>query len=836
MNFTTRMVNSFSFDWKIKCTGLIVILLVCIIGFVDSASAAGCGASQSFKTVWKTDNTGTSNSTSITIPTNGGGYSYQVDWNNDGDFVDLDEAGPFVANKTHDFGVAGTYEIGLCGSFPSIYFNDIGDKEKLLDITQWGDNAWVTMQNSFWGTKNLIGTFTDVADVSGVTTMSNAFLDAENFNGDITGWDVSNVTSMSNMFNNASSFNQDISGWNTGSVASFYGTFYGTSAFNQPIGVWDTSNANRADNMFAYSNFNQPIEIWDLSNMLNMDGIFWGNTSFNQPLNGWDTSNVTKMGNMFHGASSFNQPIGLWDTSNVTDMTNMFNSATIFNQNISLWDVSSVTDMTFLFGDTDDFNQPIGAWDTSSLITTVNMFHRAKSFNQPIGGWNMSNVTDMRYMFNQAPVFNQSIGTWDISGVSSLQSVFFGAKSFNQSLGSWNTSGVTDMQEMFSGATSFNQPIGGWDSSNVTNMSAMFSGISYISDNCVYDDGYDGSGIDYYTEDCDWTYIPMAFNQDISGWDVSSVTNMRRMFAQGANQYRYAETYDNNTSDYEWSETYTYDSEAQPNAFNQDISGWDVSDVTNMSEMFLSGLDQHVVGEDVLGDPIDTYTFSAGSTYGSFNRSLSLWNMGAVTEASGMLIGSGLSVGNYDDTLIGWSAQVLQAGVTLGANGLAYCDSEAQRQSIIDVYSWTIVDDGKDCVPPTPAAPILVNPTVGQNTTDDTSPTFIVECSGQDYTSTLIIDGVPTETVVCDTDPTEQVRVTGPMTLGTFDISSTSTNRHNLTSLESGITTTFISTSKSTLANTGMNATATILTGVTIVVFGHVINRAKVYKKYNYYK
>ena len=45
-----------------------------------------------------------------------------------------------------------------------------------------------------------------------------------------------------------------------------------------------------------------------------------------------------------------------------------------------------------------------------------------------------------------------------------------------------------------------------------------------------------------------------AFNQDIRGWDVSSVTNMNRMF---------------------WGAS----------ALNQDIGGWDVSSVTNMNRM-----------------------------------------------------------------------------------------------------------------------------------------------------------------------------------------------------------------------------------------------------------
>ena len=46
-----------------------------------------------------------------------------------------------------------------------------------------------------------------------------------------------------------------------------------------------------------------------------------------------------------------------------------------------------------------------------------------------------------------------------------------------------------------------------------------------------------------------------AFNQDISSWDVSNVTNMNTMF------------------------TWCQD-------FNQDISNWDVSNVKNMNSIF----------------------------------------------------------------------------------------------------------------------------------------------------------------------------------------------------------------------------------------------------------
>ncbi|MCG8696959.1 MAG: hypothetical protein MI922_02805, partial [Bacteroidales bacterium] len=81
-----------------------------------------------FITTWQTDNTGTSGDTEITIPTNSSyTYNYDVDWDNDGVF---DETG-LTGSVTHDFGVAGTGTIRIQGIFPTIFFNNSGDAEKL---------------------------------------------------------------------------------------------------------------------------------------------------------------------------------------------------------------------------------------------------------------------------------------------------------------------------------------------------------------------------------------------------------------------------------------------------------------------------------------------------------------------------------------------------------------------------------------------------------------------------------------------------------------------------------------------------------------------------------
>lgn len=117
----------------------------------DGGVTGNCSANNYFITTWKTDNPGSSNGTSITIPTFGSGYSYDVDWNNDGNW----ETG-FTGNATHNYGTAGTYTVAIRGSFPRIYFNNDGDHDKILSIDQWGSNAWSSMNMAFSGCSNLI--------------------------------------------------------------------------------------------------------------------------------------------------------------------------------------------------------------------------------------------------------------------------------------------------------------------------------------------------------------------------------------------------------------------------------------------------------------------------------------------------------------------------------------------------------------------------------------------------------------------------------------------------------------------------------------------------------
>ena len=126
--------------------------------------------------------------------------------------------------------------------------------------------------------------------------------------------------------------------------------------------------------------------------------------------------------------------------------------------------------------------------------------------------------------------------------------------------------------------SSFNNDISGWDTSSITNMSHMFQGAS-------------------------------AFNQPIENWDVSSVTDMSYMFAKKDD------------------ELFTAHDDSSPSVFNQPLNNWNVSNVTYMDHMFWRSK--------------------------AFDQPLDNWNVSNVTSMNAMFTDSVLNQENYCKTVKG---------------------------------------------------------------------------------------------------------------------------------------------------------------------------------------
>jgi surface protein len=162
------------------------------------------------------------------------------------------------------------------------------------------------------------------------------------------------------------------------------------------------------------------------------------------------------------------------------------------------------------------------------------------------------------------------------------------------------TTGVTSLFSLlYTGVVpgphdAFNEDISSWDVSSVTDMGNMAQGVSsFNADLRAWDLGL--------VSNLDGMLNGTAFNQDVSGWDISSARFMRELFS------------------------------ATP--FNQDISGWDVSQVEAMGFMFA---ENSVFAQDLSGWDVSSVTdfdtmFRNAS---SFNADLSGW---CVTSSDGVL-------------------------------------------------------------------------------------------------------------------------------------------------------------------------------------------------------
>ena len=639
--------------------------------------------------------------------------------------IDLVNTPTFITNSQSEF------------SCREMFLNCIS--LQIDSLNHW-DMSEVTNTSDMFRGSSFNGAIEDW-DVSKVESMSGMFRATTAFNQDISNWDVSSVTDMAFMFQFAKAFNQDIGSWNVSNVNSMVGMFQGTEAFNQDIGSWDVSNITNMSGMFKDASvFNQDIGSWDVSNVTNMISVFENAAAFNQDISSWDVSKVTLMPFMFSGAKLFNQDLSNWDVSKVTDIGFMFNKAEAFNQDISNWDVSSVEKMSSMFKEAKAFNQDIGSWDVSSVKTMEALFKDAEAFNQNIGNWDISSVTNMASMLSNCDSMSTANYDSTLIGWASLsmipQDITLGAdgqtycesKDTRQTLieeHGWSFSGDTDgCPPTFDGTPlvikidtrGTSQSITG-NSSDASiepiffdrkpNSAPAYVGVDWENDGEVdeffyssssssfdgfLDHEYETPGVyeialyadvsaEFYIEDCkyellsveQWGSFPLSTAEvmfkdakhllsvdedtapildsvvsmqemfigctslevsSLNGWDVSNITNMKEMF-------RGAAAFNGDMSQWDVSSVTNMEGMFKDaESFNQDIGSWDVSSATNMSNMFdgANSFNQAISSWDVSSVTNMSDMFHSNNFYGNsaFNGDISSWDVSNVTTMYGM--------------------------------------------------------------------------------------------------------------------------------------------------------------------------------------------------------
>jgi surface protein len=423
-----------------------------------------------FTTTWET----TTASESIELPYQSWGtYTGTINWG-DGNITPNS-----YANRIHTYLTAGTYTVIINGDCIGWNFDSPPlplSAAKIKSVVYWGQlqaGASFGFSRAFAECTNLdLSSVLDTLDLTGAYALNLMFLNCTSLTtiNNINSWNTIGVGEMIGMFWNCTSFNQALS-FNTSNVTNMQSMFSNCTSFNSLL----TFNTGAVMDMrfmfFGCLAFNQAVN-FNTSAVNLMYGMFQFATAFNQPLS-FNTGAVTNMSAMFNGASSFNQPL-TWDTSSLIEMEGMFESATAFNSTLTFSSLASVTTMYNFFRDATSFNQPL-TWDMPLNTRLGFMFKGCTVFNSPITFTNTSNVFDINRMFKDCPVFNQPI-TFDTSAVIWPMHMFDGAIAFNrpltQGVNGWDTSLFTGLGFMFNNAIAFNQDISSWDVSNILPNSA----------------------------------------------------------------------------------------------------------------------------------------------------------------------------------------------------------------------------------------------------------------------------------------------------------------------------------------------------------------------------
>lgn len=358
---------------------------------LNSSGGVFADERDTFITIWKTDNTGTSDDNQITLPT----YStsicdFDVDWGDgSSDHIETSTA----TELTHTYTSIGTYTVKIKGKLDYWRFGNNGDKLKFLEIKQWGDLQSKLSYMMFYGCSNLDVTAIDSFNTThGLDNMQYMFRGCTNLKKlYTTEWDVSNVKYMNYMFHTCTNFNSDLSSWDVSSVKSMSYMLHSCINLNSDISDWVVSSVTDMRYMFYNcSSFNSDISLWNVESVIHMLGMFTNCSNFNSDISDWVVSSVTSLAIMFNGCTNFNSELNDWDVSSVSNMNSVFRDCISFNQDISGWDVGTVTIMNDILRNVPEhvtnYSNMLIAWDSlTSLQNGVTLGADLQKYNDAGG-------------------------------------------------------------------------------------------------------------------------------------------------------------------------------------------------------------------------------------------------------------------------------------------------------------------------------------------------------------------------------------------------------------------------------------------------------------------
>jgi surface protein len=499
--------------------------------------------------------------------------------------------------------------------------------------------------------------------------LQNEFGDSNHPEDLFVNWHTSNVTTMKNMFKDCKAFILDITSINTNNLSDSTNMFEGATAF---LNKFTRSKGPCA----AIPEFDGPPSCWSHNIFKPVDHLVLKNAVQNMGKNPnradflkYDPDNQNPASETNPHSNGFH--IKDWDVSEITDMSHIFRG---WGNNYTVETLQFLHDN---FGNPDYGDIGLNNWNVSNVTNMKGMFLQCFNFNQDISSWKVFNVINMEQMFSECHNFNQDISGWNVEKVTNMRNMFFDAVDFSQDLSSWNPIKLQKMDHMFLGPVYFGD-VSGWTtdySSTISDLTKMFYASdsdyggpvpNFVKDfkrdpNCtISGNEFDGPpecwikrfkpttkndlqtainfmGQDHTSESflrydsSKPKYLHSAANEGedhsqgahISNWDVSEVTDMTNLFSMHNDKY---------SEDTKYYLQYEFGDSNHPDNI---LNGWDTRNVENMESMFencrkfnhdISGWDTRNVGN----------MKSMFENCRKFNHDISGWDVSLVENMNGM--------------------------------------------------------------------------------------------------------------------------------------------------------------------------------------------------------
>lgn len=261
--------------------------------------------------------------------------------------------------------------------------------------------------------------------------------------------------------------------------------------------------------------------------------------------------------------------------------------------------------------------------------------------------------------------------------MSQIVGLFQGCFSLRRGCKNWNINLITDrsLSQLFYFCSSFNDDLSRWDTSQITDMSTMFHSALAFNQNIGNWD------VGKVTNFSNMFYGASNFNNglssDINNWNTSSATNMSSMLREAIRFNQPIGSWNvNKVTNFTNMFYITF-------AFNQDLGNWSINTISNvnMNGMFGNATVFNNAGSSAINNWNTTNVTDMGNMFlnaSAFNQPLNNWNVRKVTSFTSMFQGAG----SFNSSLSGWALGADTAGTN--------CSSMFQSATSFnqDISNW----------------------------------------------------------------------------------------------------------------------------------------------------